>query len=57
MELQEEERNIQLPSIGECTEERLTILIKEMFGFERFREGQYEVIMNIINQKSTIFVS
>jgi superfamily II DNA helicase RecQ len=28
-----------------------------MFGFEKFREGQYEVIKNIMNHQSTIFVS
>jgi len=28
-----------------------------MFGFEKFREGQYEVIKNILSNESTIFIS
>ena len=31
--------------------------MKRFFGFETFREGQYETILNILNKKSTIFVS
>ena len=32
-------------------------MILDLFGFEGFREGQYETINNILSGKSTLFVS
>lgn len=35
----------------------MELLIKQVWGFESFRYGQYETIMNILAGKSTLFVS
>jgi ATP-dependent DNA helicase RecQ len=35
----------------------LTGCLQEYFGFEAFREGQFETIQNILGGKSTMFIS
>lgn len=37
--------------------EHLTTCLQHYFGFEQFREGQYETIDNILHGRSTLFIS
>ena len=39
------------------TKEQQTELIQKVFGYDQFRFGQYEVIRDILDYKSTLFIS
>lgn len=47
---------VDIKQFGRSKEEQ-TELIRKVFGYEEFRFGQYEVVMDILNYKSTLFIS